>query len=69
MIEQTPKFHLHQKVLVKELNTTGTIYERAIGDSGNRIYGVRLDEIVWAGGLCTEVWHCQAEALGETKGC
>lgn len=66
MIEEIPRFNLHQKVLVKELNTTGTIYERAIADSGSRIYGVKLDEIAFPKNfVATEVWHCPSEGLEE----
>ena len=64
MIEENPKYKLHQRVLVKELGTFGTIYERGIADSGDRVYGVRLDRTVWPrSGQCTEVWHCEAEGL------
>ncbi len=66
MIENTPKFSLHQRVLVKELGVIGTIYERATGDSGNKIYGVKFDEVVWPKNfVATTVWHCQSEELKE----
>lgn len=65
MIEETPKFCLFQRVLVKELNANGYIYESAIADSGNRIYGVRLDKVAYPKNFVpTEVWHCPSEELG-----
>jgi len=67
MIEETPVFSLFQRVRVKALRTNGMIYETATADSGNRIYGVKLDKTVWAGGLRTEVWHCPSEELREEK--
>ncbi len=47
------------------VDVTGVVYERGWRDYGppTRIYGVRLDKVIWAGGLCTEVWHCRGELL------
>ena len=54
---------LGQRVLVKEIDTLGVIYER-LPENTHLLYGVRLDERVWTvGGFCTDVWHCREEGL------
>lgn len=69
MIEERPIFNLHQRVLVKELDVSGTIYERATADSGHRIYGVKLKRVVVPKNfVATEVWHCRSERLEAIKG-
>lgn len=67
MIEEVPVFKLSDKVLVKELNVEGCIYESTVSDLGHSIYGVRLDTVAYGGGLCTEVWHCLSEELQVAK--
>mgnify|MGYP001589213137 CR=1 FL=1 len=56
---------LHSRCRVKEVGIAGTIYEHGTDcmGSGHTIYGVRLDEIAWCGGMATEVWHCKGEEL------
>ena len=50
------------------VDVTGRIYERGWRDYGppTRIYGVQLDNVIWAGGMCTEVWHCKGDVLEVT---
>ncbi len=68
MIEETAKFNLFQRVLVKELDAFGYIYERNTADSGNKIYGVRLDKVAHPKNfVATEVWHCPSERLSEVR--
>ncbi len=47
------------------IDQTGRIYERFHSEMPpfDYIYGVRLDKTVWAGGLCTIVWHAKGELL------
>ncbi len=56
-----------QRVLVKELNAEGTIYES--GTPGflfcghERIYGVQLDQVACPENFPTTVWHCALQGL------
>ncbi len=52
--------------MVTELNVVGTVYEQGEPDSApyDKIYGVRLDKVVWPKGFIATVdWHGKAADL------
>ncbi|KKN39673.1 hypothetical protein LCGC14_0741080 [marine sediment metagenome] len=63
------EFELFEKVRIVDprygVDVTGWIYERHESDIPPYayVYGVNLDRTIWAGGLCTTVWHCRGETL------
>ena len=63
--EKSSRLPFWQRVRIPHLDVSGNIYEMGTADSGHTIYGVQLDSVVWAGGLCTIVWHCRREELVE----
>lgn len=64
----TDNLPIGQRVLVKELDVEGWIYEGSLPgqlSSGiERIYGVRLDEVAFPKNfVATIVWHCPFKGL------
>ena len=47
------------------IDMSGWVYERHRSEFTpfNYIYGIRLDESIWARGLCTVVWHEKGDKL------
>jgi len=55
------------RVIVKELNEAGHIYEKTRAESGKFWYGVRFDKTVFPNNfVATTVWHCYEEDLEYT---
>jgi hypothetical protein len=65
MIEELPdRLLIGTRVLVKELDTPGYVYERGVTDGGHTIYGIRLDTVAFPKNfVATIVWHCEREEL------
>ena len=66
--DRLDRLSIEQRVVVKELNVSGWIYESAMPESGtteaDRIYGVNLDEVAFPKNfVATKVWHCRLDAL------
>jgi len=56
-------FELHTRVKLKEFGVIGVIFERHQNNFPEPLYRVKLDEVLFTGGLATETLSCLESEL------